>query len=336
MDASSELARGTPSALRDHGRGEQAVDFHSHRRGRERRDSVERKQKGGRRKRRGATPSSEELSSEEGSTSSKEEETSLSEEDRKKKKRGAAKKKGQRRANMDKSSGDIASKVETLVKNFADLKVHVSSDKNDQEEEWSEEVMCGRVETRSSKRSKDDERDNRKHSRKPDDRKGKGEEKSSSRADLRPARRPSAMRKTPSSRPDTRTEDEQVRVLRREYAPDIKDEVAELLKEAIRNRTKTEGRNIPTPSVARPSATSKQRKPSVSSRHAHYDVMEDIGNQRANIKFNQLLDDNKMYRKMLMLLLRRPRKTRAVKLPLVEVVGSLCNNPPKAKTAVWW
>ncbi|OAE18240.1 hypothetical protein AXG93_2668s1030 [Marchantia polymorpha subsp. ruderalis] len=64
------------------------------RRGRERRDSMERKPKGGRRKRRGATPSSEEQSSDEGCTSSEEEETSSSEEERKRKKRGAAKKKG--------------------------------------------------------------------------------------------------------------------------------------------------------------------------------------------------------------------------------------------------
>ncbi|OAE26915.1 hypothetical protein AXG93_694s1010 [Marchantia polymorpha subsp. ruderalis] len=94
------------------------------RRGRERRESVERKVKGGRRKRRGATPSSEEPSSAEGSTSSEKEETSSSEEDRKKKKRTATKKKGHRRG-AERGPGDIASKVETLMKDFADLKVHV-------------------------------------------------------------------------------------------------------------------------------------------------------------------------------------------------------------------
>ncbi|OAE24442.1 hypothetical protein AXG93_4443s1010 [Marchantia polymorpha subsp. ruderalis] len=331
-------------------------------RGRERRDSKERKPKGGRRKRRVATPSSEEQSLDEGCTSSEEEETSSSEEEKKRKKRGATKKKGPRRANMDRASGDIASKVETLIKDFADLKVDVSghhrimgktpstmarrakrqplanrptvrfvttpakedvqvnqveasSDKNDEEEEWpAEEVMCGRVETRSSRRSKEEERDNRKHSRKADDRKGKGEEKASSRSDLRPARKPSAIRETPAARTDTQVEDEPVRVLKREYTPDIRDEVAELLKEAIRTRKETEGRNIPTPSVARTSASLEQRKSSASSRHAHYDVVEDIGNQRANITFKQLLEDNKTYRRMLMLSLSRPRKPRATKL----------------------
>ncbi|OAE25184.1 hypothetical protein AXG93_4207s1010 [Marchantia polymorpha subsp. ruderalis] len=322
------------------------------RRGRERRESKERKPKGERRKRRGATPSSEEQSSDEGCTSSEEEETSSSEEDRKKKKerlrreeaqsgkeeRPKKSKYGQRRNDYAPTCSNCKKSGHTSVEcdqspanrptvrfvtppakeNVQINQVDASSDKNDEEEEWpEEEVMCGRVETRSSKRSKDDERDNRKHSRKADDRKGKGEEKSSSRADFRPARRPSAMRETPSARPDTRTEDEQVRVLRREYTPDIKDEVAELLKEAIRTRTEMEGRNIPTPSVARTSASSEQRKPSVSCRHAHYDVVKDIGNQQANITFNQLLDDNKTYRKMLMLSLCRPRKTRTVKLPQV-------------------
>ncbi|OAE19139.1 hypothetical protein AXG93_2062s1500 [Marchantia polymorpha subsp. ruderalis] len=184
--------RGNCDTIEDVLASEEAYETSTlNRRGRERRDSVGQKTKGGRRKRRGATPSSEELSSAEGSTSS-EEETSSSEEDRKKKKRGAAKKKGHRRAITDKGSGEIASKVETLVKDFADLKVHVvggqdrrkspgravecdqplasrptvrfvmppakeevqvnqvdlSSDKNDEEEEWpEEEVMCGRVET---------------------------------------------------------------------------------------------------------------------------------------------------------------------------------------------
>lgn len=208
--------------------------------------------------------------------------------------------------------------------------VEASLDKNDEEEEWpAEEVMCGRVETRNLRRSKEEERDNCKHSRKVDDRKGKGEEKTSSRSDLRPPRRPSAMRETPAARTDTLTEDEQVRVLKREYTPDIRDEVAELLKEAIRTRTETKGRNIPTPSVARTSASLEQRKSSASSRHTHYDLVEDIGNQRANITFNQLLDDNKTYRKMLMLSLRRPWKPRAVKLPQVYQVTSEDQGPPE-------
>ncbi|OAE27280.1 hypothetical protein AXG93_59s1250 [Marchantia polymorpha subsp. ruderalis] len=178
--------------------------------------------------------------------------------------------------------------------------------------------MCGRVETRSSRRSKEEERDTRKHSRKADDRKGKGEEKTSSRSDLRPARRPSAMRETPAARTDTQTEDEQVRVLKREYTPDIRDEVAELLKEAIRTRTETEGRNIPTPSVARTSASLEPRKTSASSRHAHYDLVEDIGNQRANITFNQLLDDNKTVFEPTTRVLRLADQTRRMPLGMLR------------------
>ncbi|OAE24441.1 hypothetical protein AXG93_4443s1000 [Marchantia polymorpha subsp. ruderalis] len=94
------------------------------RRGRERRDPVGRKTKGGRRKRSGATPLLDEPCSAKGITSSEEEETSSSKEYWKKKKRAAAKK-GHRRAATEKGPGDIASKVETLVKDFADLKVHL-------------------------------------------------------------------------------------------------------------------------------------------------------------------------------------------------------------------
>lgn len=94
------------------------------RRGRDR-ESVGRKLKAGRRKRRGPTPLSKEPSSAEGSTSSEEEESSSSKEERKKKKRAIGKKKEQQMAEPEKGSGDIVSKMKTLVKDFADLKVHV-------------------------------------------------------------------------------------------------------------------------------------------------------------------------------------------------------------------
>ncbi|OAE34646.1 hypothetical protein AXG93_3267s1140 [Marchantia polymorpha subsp. ruderalis] len=87
--------------------------------------------------------------------------------------------------------------------------VDLSSDKNDEEEEWpKEEVMCGRVDTRSSKRSKDDERETRKHTRKSEGRKSRGEEKTSSKADAKLAGTPLAMRDTPSARPETRTDED--------------------------------------------------------------------------------------------------------------------------------
>ncbi|OAE35117.1 hypothetical protein AXG93_2682s1000 [Marchantia polymorpha subsp. ruderalis] len=140
--------------------------------------------------------------------------------------------------------------------------------------------MCGRVETRSPKRSKGNERDTRRHSRKSKGWKSRGEEKASSKADARSVGRPSAMRDTPSARPKTRTNEEAVHVLRRDVG---------------------RWRHVNAP---------------------HYDVVEDKGNQQANITFNQLLEDNKTYRKVLMLSLRRPRKNRVVKLPEVYHVTS--------------
>ncbi|OAE26914.1 hypothetical protein AXG93_694s1000 [Marchantia polymorpha subsp. ruderalis] len=116
------------------------------------------------------------------------------------------------------------------------------------------------VETRSSKRSKNDERETRKHGRKSKGRKSGGEEKVSSRVDAKSA---------------------------------------------------------------------EQRRTAATPQRPHYDVVEDIGNQQANITFNQLLEDNKTYWKMLMLSLRRPRKPRTVKLPEVYQVEGGDLGPPE-------
>ncbi|OAE22840.1 hypothetical protein AXG93_2100s1000 [Marchantia polymorpha subsp. ruderalis] len=189
--------------------------------------------------------------------------------------------------------------------------------------------MCGRVETRSSKRSKDDERDTRRHSRKSKGRKSRGEEKASSKADARSAATSLAMRDTPSARPEKRTDEAVVQVLRRKYVPDIKDEVTEILKEAFRNRTPTEGRKTSGPSTTPSLATTEQHRTVAARQRPHYNVVEDIGNQQANLTLHQLLEDNKTSRKMLMLLLRHPRKPRAVKLPEVYHVTSEDLGPPE-------
>lgn len=465
------------------------------RRGRERRESKERKPKGGRRRRRGTTPSSEESSSDENRSSSEEEETSSSEEEKKRKKHGSAKKKGTRRVTTDRAPGDIASKMETLVKDFADLKVQVvgghdrrkspgrvranlwcttcgavghanteclttrpsypvnavewaqpyygehsqyygeaseetayavqsvptppavsamqvpryipvdrattvpvrrrappgtfdppppracyncgevghfspqcphpkrrndyaptcsnckkightapecdqppvprpavrfvntpakedvqvnqvevGSDGDDEDEEWpAEEVMCARVETRSSKKSKEQERDTRKHERRTDDRTGKGKEKTSSKSDLRPARKASATREAPAVRPQTAVEDEPVRLLKRDYAPDIRNEVTSLLKEAIRTQKDPPRPDLTSSLGAKLAATVEPRRasPTPATQRAHYDLVEDLESRKVNITFKQLLEDNKTYRRMLMLSLRHPRKPRA-------------------------
>lgn len=61
----------------------------------------------------------------------------------------------------------------------------------------------------------------------------------------------------------------------------------------------------------------------------HYDIVEDMGNQRANITFHQLLEDNKTYCKMLMLSLRRSCKPCTVKLPGVYHVMGEDLRPPE-------
>ncbi|OAE26437.1 hypothetical protein AXG93_4643s1000 [Marchantia polymorpha subsp. ruderalis] len=116
--------------------------------------------------------------------------------------------------------------------------VDLSPDNNKQEEVWpEEEVMCGRVETRSSKRPKENIREVHKRD----------------------------------------------------------NEVSELLKEALRAKTPSENRKTSVPSANSLTTTREQRRVAATAQNPQYDVVEDLGNQRANISFNQLLEDNKTY-----------------------------------------
>ncbi|OAE26958.1 hypothetical protein AXG93_225s1010 [Marchantia polymorpha subsp. ruderalis] len=99
------------------------------------------------------------------------------------------------------------------------------------------------------------------------------------------------MRQPPSAQPETRTDEASVQVLRRDYVPEIKNEVSELLKEALRAQTSSEGRKTSGPPTTL--ATAEQRRTAAIPQRPHYDVVEDKGNQRANITCNQLLEDNK-------------------------------------------
>lgn len=190
------------------------------------------------------------------------------------------------------------------------------------------DVRQGR-ETRSLKRSKENDKETRKHGRKSLGRKSKGEEKVSSKSDAKSSSTPSAIRKSPSAQPETKADEALVQVLRRDYVPDIKDEVSELLKEALCARTPSESQKTSGPSTNSSTATADQRRTVATFRSPHYDVVEDIGNQRANLFCNQLLEDNKTYRKMLMLSLRRPRKPCTVKLLEIYHVTGEDLGPPE-------
>ncbi|OAE18724.1 hypothetical protein AXG93_4846s1150 [Marchantia polymorpha subsp. ruderalis] len=106
-----------------------------------------------------------------------------------------------------------------------------------------------------------------------------------------------------------------VKLLRRKYDPDIKDEVSELLKEALRNESSKEPRlsEAGSRSSASPKGC-KQRKAVVTATSPHYDIMRDIGAQRPNVTFQQLWENNKAYRKLLTVAMRKPCRLRPTKL----------------------
>ncbi|KAL2624211.1 hypothetical protein R1flu_008456 [Riccia fluitans] len=53
----------------------------------------------------------------------------------------------------------------------------------------------------------------------------------------------------------------------------------------------------------------------------HYDVVGDLLSQKANITVQQLVEDNKLYRKLLLAALKKPKRTKVKNLPIVFQVG---------------
>lgn len=107
-----------------------------------------------------------------------------------------------------------------------------------------------------------------------------------------------------------------MKILRRKYDPDIKDKVSDLLKEALRGKSPTEpklSKPVPSSSATRTNG-GKAWKATIVAVSPHNDIVRDLGEQRPNITFQHLLDDNKTYHKLLTVAMRRPRRQRPIKI----------------------
>lgn len=69
----------------------------------------------------------------------------------------------------------------------------------------------------------------------------------------------------------------------------------------------------PAPNTTQP-IEGEQRKTALTTMSLHYDITADLYVQKTIISFQQLLEDNKIYQKMLAVMLRQPRRVRASKL----------------------
>lgn len=145
--------------------------------------------------------------------------------------------------------------------------------------------MCSRVETRSSKKPKKNIKEVHKQGSKSEGRTSKGEEQVASKSASPTLNTPVAVGKTPSAQPSAKADEASVQVLRRDYVPDIKDEVSELLKEALCAKTPSENQKTSGPSADSSTTSREQRRMDVTAQNPHYDVVEDLGNQRAYIPF---------------------------------------------------
>lgn len=207
--------------------------------------------------------------------------------------------------------------------------VELSLDPAEGDEVWpEEEVMCGRVETRSSKRRGEGHEDTRRLERREERRKSKEVREGQRR---RPGT-PPAMRNTQPEQNSEKADRYSEEFRTRDYLPDIKDEVSHLIKEALGAGMTSDDRKAVRPPTPLPTA-STGKLPAVTS-NTSYDIVKDMGSQRANISFHQLLEDNKTYRRMLMLSLRRPRKPRKEKLPAVYRVEGGDLGPPEIEVEI--
>ncbi|OAE23318.1 hypothetical protein AXG93_3390s1030 [Marchantia polymorpha subsp. ruderalis] len=231
----------------------------------------EEKTKSSRRRRRPATPSSEESSSLE--ESSELEDSSSSENERQRKK-ATGKKKGKTMAMPPKSLAAIVSQLDALVKDFADLKVHVvgGQDRRKLLSRLRANLWCTTC----------------------------GKE----------ALAPTPIPPTHISR----------------YAP--KDMAT----------TVAQRRMVPPGDLARPPPDAhggKTRNAAVAAVSPHYDIVRNIGEQRLNITFQQLWNDNKTYRKLLAVAMRRPRQLRPTKLPKVNHAKNEDLGPPEIEVEIY-
>ncbi|OAE21593.1 hypothetical protein AXG93_2838s1010 [Marchantia polymorpha subsp. ruderalis] len=104
------------------------------------------------------------------------------------------------------------------------------------------------------------------------------------------------------------------------YNPDIKDKVNGLLREELSKvTTPKKPKKVPAKSKPMQNEERSSRAPKML-RDPHYDIAADPYERGPNITFRLLLKDNKTYRKMLNIALKRPKKTRAHKLPRVYQV----------------
>lgn len=105
-----------------------------------------------------------------------------------------------------------------------------------------------------------------------------------------------------------------MQILWRTYDPNIEDEVSGLLREELSKvATPKEQKGVSAIPKPTPKGERSSKIPD-GLRDPQLDIAADLYERRPNITFRQLLEDNKIYQKMLAIALKRPKRLRAPKL----------------------
>ncbi|OAE23804.1 hypothetical protein AXG93_1311s1030 [Marchantia polymorpha subsp. ruderalis] len=118
-------------------------------------------------------------------------------------------------------------------------------------------------------------------------------------------------------------------LLRKAYAPDIKDDVGNLLCEELDKTPPSKELDKAAPKTKASSCAERHGGASELLRDPHYDIVADLFDRQANITFWQLVEDNNAYWKLITIALKRPKRTRAHKLPRVYQVLHEDLGPPE-------
>ncbi|OAE29017.1 hypothetical protein AXG93_3112s1040 [Marchantia polymorpha subsp. ruderalis] len=154
-------------------------------------------------------------------------------------------------------------------------------------EAWpSDDVIVGRVETRSSTRRKEATKESSKKEKRAEARtvkeakRGLKDQKArKSEPPVTKVREPIAEQEV-SERSESNSDGSLVKLLRRKYDADIKEEVSDLLREALRDKSPKTTRRPEADSEVRGAPTGgggRQEKMEISTVSSHYDIVKDIG-----------------------------------------------------------
>ncbi|OAE32319.1 hypothetical protein AXG93_809s1000 [Marchantia polymorpha subsp. ruderalis] len=220
----------------------------------------------------------------------------------------------------------------------------LSPEEQDDENRWpDEETIVGRVETRSATRKKESTSEkakrDKKDAKKKDSKETESREpkkgappktsKSLAKKESSTKKDKSAEELRTSSQDDFQSDGPTLKMLRKAYAPDIKDEVGELLREELEKtplRKTKEKESVTAEAPAQAERVSRMVKPPKALIMTLRQILFD---RQANVTFRQLVADNNAYLKMLNAALKRTKRSRRHKLPRVYQIWYEDLGPPE-------